>query len=116
MPPVACYPTTSDGAVAVLCPHRQALGARLAEHPISLGDGAVRVNDTVAVGSLGTCLESTTAQAISLGQVEQQGSPEGSDHTGLGDQASSTRLSIAKEGSEAGGGDQLEHRSGARGG
>lgn len=116
VPPVACHPSRSDGAVEVLCPHRQTLGAGLAEHPIGLGDRAVSMKHTVTVGSLSTRLEGTTALAVGLGQVQEQGSPEGPDHTGLGDEPSSTSLSIAQEGSEASGGDDGEHRSGARGG
>ena len=111
VPPVARYPSTSQTAVAILCPHRQALGARLAEHPIGLGDGAVVVADTVAVGSLGTCLQGTATLAVGLGEVEQEGGTVGTDHLGAVDQDLSHPLGVAHEGLEAGGGDDLEHRS-----
>lgn len=116
MPPVARYPSRSDAAVAILCPLSEPLGARLGENPIVLSDRAIGVGDAVATRSLGTCLEGTTALGIGLGEVQEQGGPESTDHTGLGDQTSSTRLSVTEEGSEAGGGDDGEHRSGARGG
>ena len=116
MPPVARYPTTSQGAVAILCPHRQALGARLGEHPILLGGGAVGVGDGVASRSLGTCLEGTATLAVGLGEVEQEGGTVGTDHLGAVDQDLSHPLGVTHEGSEAGGGDDLEHLSGAGGG
>lgn len=120
MPPVTRYPSRSDGAVAVLCPLGEALVAGLVKDPIGLGDRAVSMEDSVTVGSLGTRLQGTTAQAlrgaVSHGQVEQQGCPIGPDHTGLGNKPSSAGLSIAQEGGEATGRDQLDHRSGARGG
>ena len=116
MPPVACYPTTSQAGVAVLCPLAEALVAGLVKDPIGLADGSVSVDDSVTVGSLGAGFESTTPLGVGLGEVQEQGSPEGSDHTGLGNEPSSTRLSIAHKGGKATGRDQLDHRSGARGG
>ena len=111
VPPVARYPSTSDGGVAILCPLAEALGARLAEYPIGLGDGAIGVDHTVTVGSLGTCLEGTASQAIGLGEVEQEGCTVATDHTGLSDQAIGAGLGVTDQGSEAGGGDDLEHGS-----
>ncbi len=111
VPPVARYPTTSDGGGAILCPLAEALGARLAEHPIGLGDGAVVVGDTVAVGSLGTRLEGTATVGVGLCQVQQEGGTVGADHLGTLEQESSHTLGVAHESGEAGGGDDLEHRS-----
>jgi hypothetical protein len=110
-PPVARYPSRSDAAVAVLCPLAEALGARLAEHPIGLGDGAVVVEHTVAVGSLGTCLEGTASQAVALGEIQQEGGTVPTDHTGALDQQVGDSLGVTQEGGEAGGGDDGEHRS-----
>jgi hypothetical protein len=110
-PPVARYPTTSQAAVAILCPHGEALGARLAEHPIGLGDAAIGVGDTVAVGSLGTCLEGGTPLAVGLCQVQQQGGSESADDPRAGDQQGSDSLGVTHEGGEAGGGDDGKHRS-----
>ena len=115
MPPVARYPSRSDAAVAILCPLGQALGAGLAEHPIVLGGAAVVVADGVASCSLGTCLQGTATLAVSLGQVEQEGGTVGTDHTGTLDQQAGCSLSIADQGSEAGGRDDGKHRSGAGG-
>lgn len=114
VPPVARYPTTSQGGVAILCPHRQPLGGCLGEHPISLGDRAIGVDDPMPLGSLGTLLEGNSPLAVGLGEVQQEGSSEATDHTGLGDQESSHTLGVTHEGGEAGGGDQLDH--GSRGG
>lgn len=111
VPPVARYPSTSDTAVAVLCPLGEALGASLAEHPIVLSNAAVVVADAVAVGSLGTLLEGTASQAVALGEVQQQGGTVGADHTGALDQQVGDTLGVTEEGSEAGGGDDGEHRS-----
>ncbi len=116
VPPVARYPSRSDTAVEVLGPHRQTLRAGLGKNPIILCDRAISMNDTVATCCLSTRLESTTAQGAGLGQVKQQGGPKGPNHTGLGDKPSCTSLSVAQESSEASGGDDGEHRSGARGG
>ena len=116
VPPVARYPTISQGAVAILCPHRQTLGARLGEHPISLGDGAIGVGDAVAVGSLGTCLEGTATLGAGLGEVEQEGGTVGTDHLGAVEQDLSHPLGVTQEGSEAGGGNQLDHGSRGAGG
>ena len=116
VPPVACYPTTSQGGVAILCPHRQALGRCLGEHPISLGDGAVLVDDPVAVGCLGTCLEGTATLAVGLCQVEQQGCPVPTDHLGASDQQGGNPLGVTHEGGEAAGGDELDHGSEGAGG
>jgi hypothetical protein len=116
VPPVARYPSRSQGAVAILCPHRQALGARLAEHPISLGDRAVGVGDTVAVGSLGTCLQGTATLGAGLGEVEQEGGTVGTDHLGAVEQDLGNPLGVTHEGGEAGGGDQLDHGSRGAGG
>lgn len=111
MPPVARYPSTSQAAVPILCPHRQALGARLAEHPIVLSDAAVVVADTVATSCLGTLLEGTASQAVALGEVQQQGGTVSADHTGALDQQVGDSLGVAQESGEAGGGDDLEHGS-----
>jgi hypothetical protein len=116
VPPVARYPSRLQAGVTILSPHCQALAAGLGEHPVVLGGGAIGVADGVAIRCLGTRLKSTTAQAVGLCQVEQQGSPKGPDHPRTGNKLSSTLLSVAHESSEAGGGDDLKHRSGARGG
>lgn len=111
MPPVARYPSTSQAAVSILCPHRQALGARLAEHPIVLGGAAVVVADDVATSCLGTLLEGTASQAVALGEVQQQGGTVSTDHTRALDQQVGDSLGVAQESGEAGGGDDLEHGS-----
>jgi len=111
VPPVARYPSTSQAAVPILCPHRQALGARLAEHPIVLGGAAVSVADDVATRCLGTLLEGTATEAVGLGEVEQEGCSVPADHLGAVDQDLSDSLGVAHESSEAGGGDDLEHGS-----
>jgi len=111
VPPVARYPTTSQGAVPILCPHRQALGARLGEHPIVLGGGAVVVADDVATRRLGTCLEGVAPLAVGLCQVEQEGGTVGADHTGALEQQVGDTLGVTHEGGEAGGGDDGKHRS-----
>ena len=116
VPPVARYPSRSQGAVAILCPHRQTLGARLAENPISLGDRAIGVGDTVAVGSLGTCLQGTATLGAGLGEVEQEGGTVGTDHLGAVEQDLGNPLGVTHEGGEAGGGDQLDHGSRGAGG
>jgi len=115
VPPVARYPSRSDTAVEVLGPHRQTLRAGLGEHPIILCDRAISMDHTVAVGSLSTRLESTTAQGAGLGEIQQECGPVGPDNPRAGDQTVGTRLSVTDQGSEAGGRDD-EHRSGARGG
>jgi len=104
--PVARYPTTSDGGVAILCPLGEALGARLVEHPIA--GGAV---EQVATRCLGTCLEGTATLAVGLCQVEQQGGTVPADHLGAVDQDLSDSLGVTQESSEAGGGDDGKHRS-----
>ena len=109
VPPVACYPTTSQGGVPILCPHRQALGARLGEHPITLGRGAVVVGDEVAVGCLGTLLEGTATHGVGLGEVEQQGGTVPTDHLGAVEQQGGDPLGVTHEGGEAAGGDELDH-------
>ena len=111
VPPVARYPSTSQAAVPILCPHCQALGARLAEHPILLGDAAIGMGDHVAVGGSGTCLEGGTSLAVGLGEVEQQGGTVSADHTGALEQQVGDTLGVTHEGGEAGGGDDGEHRS-----
>jgi hypothetical protein len=113
--PVARYPTTSDGAVAILCPHRQALGGCLGEHPIALGDGAVAVGDTVAVRCHGTLLQGTATKAVGLGKIQQEGGTVTADHTGALQEQGGDTLGIAQEGGEAGGGDDGKHRSLGRG-
>ena len=70
--PLACYPTTSQGGVAILCPHRQALGARLGEHPILLGDAAIGMGDSVATRCLSAPLQGMASLGVGLGEVEQQ--------------------------------------------
>ena len=102
-------PLGSDQAVPILCPHRQALGAGLAEDPILLGDGPIGVGDEVALGSLGTLLESHPALPVALGQIQQQRGTVPANDTGALDQQSSNPLGIAHEGSETGGGDDLDH-------
>ena len=114
--PVACYPSRSDGAVAILCPLAEALGARLGEHPILLSDAAVSVGDDVAVGCLGTLLEGTASLGVGLGEVEQQGGTVPTDHLGAVEQQSGEALGVTHEGSEAGGGDDLDHGSQVAGG
>lgn len=109
VPPVASNPTTSQGGVAILCPHRQPLGRCLGEHPILLGDGAVVVDDPVAVGCLGTCLEGVATLAVGLCQVEQQGGTVPTDHLGAGEQQGGDPLGVTHEGGEAAGGDELDH-------
>ncbi len=116
VPPVARYPTTSDGGGAILCPLGEALGARLGEHPIGLGDAAVVVEHTVAVGCLGTRLEGTATQAVALGEVQQQGGTVPADHTGALDQQVSDSLGVTQESGKAGGGDDGKHRSRVGGG
>ncbi len=117
MPPVARYPTTSDGGVATLCPHGEALGGCLGEHPIGLGDGAVVVDHTVAVRCHGTLLEGTATHAVGLGEIEQERGTVPADHTGALDQQVGDTLGVTDEGGEAGGGDDGKHRSlGAGGG
>lgn len=116
MPPVASNPSTSDGAVAILCPHRQALGRCLGEHPITLGRGAVVVGDAVAVGCLGTLLEGTAPHRVGLCQVEQEGGTVPTDHLGALQEQGGDPLGVTHEGSEAGGGDDLDHGSQVAGG
>ena len=114
--PLACYPTTSQGGVAILCPHRQALGARLGEHPITLGRGAIGMGDSVATRCLGTLLEGTASLGVGLGEVEQQGGTVPTDHLGAVEQQGGEALGVTHEGSEAGGGDDLDHGSQVAGG
>ena len=114
--PLACYPTTSQGGVAILCPHRQALGARLGEHPITLGRGAIGMGDSVATRCLGTLLEGMASLGVGLGEVEQQGGTVPTDHLGAVEQQSGEALGVTHEGSEAGGGDDLDHGSQVAGG
>ena len=116
VPPVASNPTTSQGGVAILCPHRQALGARLGEHPILLGDAAIGMGDSVATRCLGTLLEGTASLGVGLGEVEQQGGTVPTDHLGAVEQQSGEALGVTHEGSEAGGGDDLDHGSQVAGG
>jgi len=116
VPPVARYPSRSQGAVAILCPHGEALGASLAEHPIGLGDRAIGMGDTVTVGSLGTRLQGTATLAIGLGKVQQEGGTVPTDHTGALDQQTGSGFGVTDQGSETAGGDDGEHRSGAGGG
>ena len=115
VPPVASNPTTSQGGVAILCPHRQALGARLGEHPITLGRGAIGVGDAVAVGCLGTLLESVAPLAVALGEVQQQRGTVPADHLGALDEQGGEALSVTDESLKAGGGDEGKHRSRGRG-
>ncbi len=111
VPPVARYPSTSDGAVAILCPLAEALGGCLAEHPIGLGDRAIGVDDPMTLGSFGTLLEGTATQAVGLCQVQQEGGTVPTDHTGALDQQVGDSLGVTQESSEAGGGDDGKHRS-----
>lgn len=106
MPPVARYPTTSDGGGAILCPASEALVASLVEHSV-----VVLPLDVVAVGSLGTCLEGTATLAVGLGEVQEKGGTVGTDHLGAVDQDLSHPLGVAHEGGEAAGRDDLEHGS-----
>jgi len=108
-------PVGSDLRVAILCPHRQPLGAGLGEHPIGLGDRAIGVEQTVTIGSLGTRLEGLPAQWAGLSQVQQQGGTVATDHLGVLDQQGGEALGIAHESGEAGGGDDGKHRSRGRG-
>lgn len=94
---------------AVHRPAGEAGVARLVEHPI--GQTAI---DVVTVGSLGTCLEGTTTEAVGLGEVQQEGGAVGTDHLGAVDQDLSHPLGVTQEGSEAGGGDEV-HLSQGRG-
>ena len=114
--PVACYPSRSDGAVAILCPLAEALGARLAEHPILLGDAAIGMGDEVATRCLGTCLEGMASLAVGLGEVQQQAGTVPADHLGALQQQGGEALGVAQESSEAGGGDDLDHGSRVAGG
>ena len=109
VPPVACYPSTSDGTVAILCPHRQALGASLGEYTITLGRGAVGVADDVASCSLGTLLKSMASLGVGLCQVEQEGGTVGTDHLRALQEQGGDPLGVTHEGGEAGGGDELDH-------
>lgn len=111
VPPVARYPSTSQAAVTILCPHGEALGGCLGEHPIGLGDAAVVVKHTVAVGCLGTCLEGTASEAVALGEVQQEGGTMGTDHPRALEQQVGDSLGVTEESSEAGGGDDGEHQS-----
>ena len=115
VPPVACYPTTSQAGVPILCPHGEALGGCLAEDPIVLGGGAVVVGDGVAPCRLGTCLEGVASLAVGLCQVEQEGGTVGADHTGALEQQVGDTLGVTHEGGEAGGGDDGKHGSQGRG-
>ena len=108
-PPLLAILSHSGGAI--LCPLAEALGASLAEDPIGLGDRAVVMEDPVAVGCHGTVLKGTATVGVSLGEVQQQGCPVASDHSGLGDQQGGDTLGVTHEGGEAGGGDQLDHGS-----
>jgi hypothetical protein len=114
--PVACYPSRSDGAVAILCPLAEALRARLGEHPILLAGAAIGVADLVAVGCLGTLLEGMASLAVGLGEVEQQAGTVPADHLGVLQQQGGDPLGVAQESSEAGGGDDLDHGSRVAGG
>lgn len=109
MPPLVCYPSRSDGAVEVLSPHRQALGARFGEHPILLGGRAVVVANNVAVGCFGTLLEGVAPSAVGLCQVEQQGGTVPADHLRAVEQQGGDPLGVTHEGGEAAGGDELDH-------
>lgn len=111
VPPVARYPTTSDGGGAILCPAGEALVARLVEHPI-----VELPLDVVAVGSLGARLKGTATLAAGLGEVQQEGGTVATDHLGAVDQDLSHPLGVTHEGGEAAGGDDLGHGSGAGGG
>ena len=107
--PLACYPSRSHGAVAILCPLAEALGRCLGEHTILLGDGAVVVGDDVAPCHLGTLLEGTATHGVGLCQVEQEGGTVGTDHLRAVEQQGGDPLGVTHEGSEAGGGDELDH-------
>lgn len=111
MPPVARYPSTSQAAVTILCPHCQALGRCLAEHSVILGGAAVVVADGVATRCLGTLLKGTASLGVGLGEVEQQGGTVSADHPRALDQQVGDTLGVTEESSEAGGGDDGEHRS-----
>jgi hypothetical protein len=113
--PVACYPSRSDGAVAILCPLAEALRARLAEHPILLGDAAIGVADLVAVGCLGTLLEGVATLTVGLGEVEQQAGTVPADHLRVLQQQGGEALGVTDESLKAGGGDDGKHRSRGRG-
>ena len=97
-------PLGSDQAVPILCPLAEALGARLGEHPILLSDAAVSVGDDVAVGCLGTLLESVAPLAVALGEVQQQRGTVPADHLGALDEQGGEALGVAHEGGETGGG------------
>ena len=109
--PLACYPTTSDGRVAILCPLGEALRARLAEHPIVLGDAAIGVADLVTTGSLSTLLEGVAPLSVALGEVEQQGGTVPTDDLRVFDQQGGEALGVTDESLKAGGGDDGKHRS-----
>jgi hypothetical protein len=102
VPPVASNPTTSQGAVPILCPHGEALGARLGEHPILLGDAPIGVADDVATRCLGTRLEGVASLRAGLGEVEQQGGTVSADHLRVFDQQGGEALGVTHEGGEAG--------------
>jgi hypothetical protein len=114
--PLACYPTTSQSTVAVLCPHSKALGGCLGEHPIPLGGAAVVVGDGVATRCLGTLLEGTASLGVGLGEVEQQGGTVSADDFRVLQEQGGDPLGVTHEGSEAGGGDDLDHGSQVAGG
>jgi len=106
--PRCCYPSRSDGGWAILCPHGEALGARLVEHAV------VEVpRYMVAVRCPGTGLEGTAPLAVGLGEVQQQGSTETADHLGAVDQDLSDPLGVTQQSSEAGRWDDLSHCLGA---
>ena len=69
------------------------------------------MDDPVPVGCTGTGLQGLPAIGAGLGQVEQQGGPEATDNPGLGDQHGSQAFGLAKEGCEAGAGDDGKHGS-----
>ena len=115
VPPVARYPSTSQAAVPILCPHCQALGARFGEHPILLSDAAVSMGDDVALGCFGTLLESVAPLAVALGEVQQQRGTVPADHLGALDEQGGEALSVTDESLKAGGGDEGKHRSRGRG-
>ena len=106
----------SHRRVAILCPLAEALGARLAEHPILLAGGAVSMGDEVALGCFGTLLESVTPLAVGLGEVQQQAGTVPADHTGALDEQGGDPLGVTHEGGEAAGGDELDHGSQVAGG
>ena len=74
------------------------------------------MGDEVATRCLGTCLESVTPLAVGLGEVQQQRGTVPADHLGALDEQGGDPLGVTHEGSEAGGGDDLDHGSQVAGG